>query len=137
MIEDAQILAAESKVQFKPQIQAGVKVRADRGLLRMALLNLIKNAVRYNEPGGLVRLSLVERNEVELTICNTGPGIPPADQPRIFDRFYRVSGSDARSADNLGVGLSLTREIILAHEGRLLLKESRPGHTCFTVSLKK
>jgi two-component system, OmpR family, heavy metal sensor histidine kinase CusS len=136
MIEDARILAADSNIQFELDLPPGIKVRGDRGLLRMALLNLIINAVRYNQPAGSVGLTLAAGKEVELTICNTGPGIPPADQPRIFDRFYRVEQSKARSADGLGLGLSLAREIILAHRGRLFLKESRPGHTCFTVSLK-
>jgi signal transduction histidine kinase len=136
MIEDAQILAAESGLQFKLEIQPGIMVRGDRGLLRMALMNLIQNAVRYNELGGAVGLTLVSGKEVELSICNTGPGIPPNDQLRIFDRFYRVRQSSPGSGEGLGLGLSLAREIILAHRGRLVLKESRPGHTCFTVSLK-
>ena len=137
MIEDAHILAAESNIQFKLDLPPGIKVRGDRGLLRMALLNLIKNAVRYNEPGGSVGLTLAAAQEIELTICNTGSGIPPADQPRVFDRFYRVRQPGPASGDGLGLGLSLAREIILAHKGRLVLKESRPGHTCFTVSLKR
>ena len=136
MIEDAQILAADSNIQFRLDIQAGLKVRGDRGLLRMALLNLISNAVRYNEPNGSVGLTVAGGDEVKLTLCNTGPGIPPEDQPRVFDRFYRVRHSESRAADGLGLGLSLAREIILAHKGTLVLKESRPGHTCFEVSLK-
>ena len=54
----------------------------------------------------------------------------------MFDRFYRVRHSESRAADGLGLGLSLAREIILAHKGTLGLKESGPGHTCFEVSLK-
>ncbi|HYG36254.1 MAG TPA: ATP-binding protein, partial [Clostridia bacterium] len=136
MSEDAQILAADSNIQFKLDIQPGIMVRADRGLLRMALMNLVNNAVRYNEPGGFVGLTLTSGAEVDLVIWNTGPGIPPADQSRIFERFYRGNRSGSRSADGLGLGLSLAREIILAHQGRLALKESRPGYTCFVVSLK-
>ena len=137
MIEDAQIMAADSNIKFMLEVQPGVKIQGDRGLLRMALLNLIQNAVRYNEPGGSVGLTLVSGTDAVLTLCNTGPGIPPADQPRIFDRFYRGGRSGSSSGDGLGLGLSLAREIILAHKGKLLLKESRPGHTCFTVSLKQ
>ena len=71
-----------------------------------------------------------------VTLCNTGPGIPPADQARIFDRFYRVRQSDSRPAEGLGLGLSLAREIMHAHQGEVALKESRPGYTCFTLSLR-
>ena len=137
MIEDAHILAAESNIQFNLDVPLGVTVRGDRGLLRMALLNLIKNAVRYNEPGGSVGLTLTVAQQIELTICNTGPGIPPADQPRVFERFYRARQLALPSGDGLGLGLSLAREIILAHKGTLVLKESRPGYTCFTVCLKR
>jgi len=136
MVEDAQILAADAQIHLKPEISSGIKVRADRGLLRMALLNLIQNAIRYNESGGYVRLALVSVKEtVQLTVCNTGPGIPPTQQSRIFDRFYRVGSAEKRPADGFGLGLSLAREILLAHHGSLVLKESRPGYTCFVVSL--
>lgn len=133
IVEDAQILAADSDIKFHMEIEDGIKVRGDRALLRMALLNLIKNAIAYNEQGGSVSLSLVLRKEVEFTICNTGPGIAPADQPRIFERFFRGAFHGSQSPDGLGLGLSLAREIILAHRGKLLLKESRPGYTCFTA----
>ncbi len=136
MVEDARILAAESNIQFNLDLPPGVMVKGDRGLLRIALLNLIKNAVRYNVPGGSVGLTLVAKPEIVVTVCNTGPGIPPLDQPRIFDRFYRVRQSESSNRDGLGLGLSLAREIVLAHQGKLILKESRPGHTCFALSLK-
>jgi signal transduction histidine kinase len=111
-------------------------VRGDRALLRMALMNLIKNAITYNEKGGSVTLSLVLSKAVEFTICNTGPGIAPADQPKVFDRFFRGSLPRTQSPDGLGLGLSLAREVILAHKGKLLLKESTSGHTCFSVELQ-
>ena len=102
----------------------------------MAVMNLIRNAVCYNEPGGSVGLTLARQDDqIVLTICNTGPGIPAEDQARIFDRFYRSDRT--RTAEGLGLGLSLAREIIHAHQGRLLLKESRPGLTCFTLSLTR
>ena len=133
LVEDAQVLAADSNIKFTLEIEDGIKVLGDRALLRMALLNLIKNAIVYNEQGGSVSLSLVLRKKVEFTICNTGQGIAPADQPRVFDRFFRGRFRCGQAQDGLGLGLSLAREIILAHGGRLLLKESRPGHTCFTA----
>ncbi len=135
IVEDARILAADSEILFKLEIQPGVKVRGDRALIRMALLNLVKNAVIYNERGGSISLSLTSGKEVELTVCNTGPGIPPEDQPRIFDRFYRANRGALRSSEGLGLGLSLAREIIIAHRGKLVLKESQAGNTCFSVSL--
>jgi two-component system heavy metal sensor histidine kinase CusS len=133
--EDAQILAGDSKIKFKLGIEPGVKVRGDRSLIRMALMNLVKNAVLYNEHGGSVEISLTSEKQVLVTISNTGPGIPPECQGRVFDRFYRATPVVSRSKEGIGLGLSLAREIILAHHGTLVLKESRPGHTCFVASL--
>jgi len=104
----------------------------------MALLNLINNALKYNEPGGSVGVTLAAAdNQVVLTLCNSGPGIPAADQPKIFERFYRANQTRSRTTDGLGLGLSLAREIVHAHQGKLVLKESYPGHTCFKLSLNR
>jgi signal transduction histidine kinase len=136
MVEDARVLATDAQLQFDVRIQPGLRVQADRGLLHMALLNLLNNAVKYNEPNGAVGVTLAAvDNRVVLTLCNAGPGIPPADQPRIFERFYRADQSRSRMQDGLGLGLSLAREIVHAHRGQLSLKESRPGQTCFEVTL--
>jgi signal transduction histidine kinase len=119
------------------KIQPGLWVQADRALLQMAIRNLLGNAVKYNEPEGSVGVTLaVDNGQARLTLCNTGAGIPPSDQPKIFDRFYRVRRSDSGSTEGLGLGLSLAREIVHAHQGQLALKESKPGYTCFTLSLR-
>ncbi len=138
MIEDAGVLAGETNLRFDTHIPPDIWVHADRGLLHTALLNLLNNAVKYNEPGGSVGVTLVaEREQITLTLCNSGPGIPPADQPRIFERFYRVDQTRSRTQDGLGLGLSLAREIVHAHGGTLILKESRPGRTGFILALKQ
>lgn len=62
----------------------------------------------------------------ELSVCNGGPGIPEADQPRLFDHFFRGDAAQSRTADGVGLGLSLAREIVRANGGTLSLKESRP-----------
>jgi heavy metal sensor kinase len=138
MIEDARVLAADAQLSFDVDVPAGLWVQADRGLLHMALLNLLNNAVKYNEPGGSVGVALAAADsQVLLTLCNSGPGIPAADQLRLFERFYRADQTRSRTTDGLGLGLSLAREIVHAHRGKLLLQESRPGHTCFQLSLEQ
>ncbi len=136
MVDDARILAGDADLRFDLKIQPGLWVQADRALLQMAIRNLLGNAVKYNEPGGSVGVTLAGADgQAWLTLCNTGAGIPPEDQPKIFERFYRVRRSDSGAAEGLGLGLSLAREIVHAHQGQLALKESRPGYTCFTLSL--
>jgi signal transduction histidine kinase len=74
-------------------------------------------------------------NHVVFTVCNSGSGIPPEDQPRIFDRFYRGGRTARPGVDGIGLGLSLAREIVRAHGGELGREESRAGRTCFVLAL--
>jgi heavy metal sensor kinase len=137
MIEDARVLAAEARLHFDLHLAPQVRVMADRTLLQTAIFNLIGNAIKYNEPDGKVSLRLEQNeNRILLTVANSGPGIPPEDQPKIFDRFFRVQRATAGGADGIGLGLSLAREIVRAHGGELTLRESRRGWTEFAVELK-
>jgi two-component system, OmpR family, heavy metal sensor histidine kinase CusS len=138
ILEDARVLAEEMRLVFEVKITPGIVVRADPVLLRTALLNLLVNAVKYNEPGGKVLATLETReNQVFLTIGNSGPGIPEADKERIFTRFHRVDAARQRQVDGIGLGLSLAREIVRAHDGELELKESRPGWTSFVLRINR
>lgn len=136
MIEDARVLAAGLRLEFDVRIQPGRSVTADRVLLHTALFNLINNAIKYNEPGGRIEIRLQsEREKTLFTISNTGTGISPAEQPKVFERFYRAGHADKPGVDGIGLGLSLAREIIRAHGGELMLQESRPGWTAFVATL--
>lgn len=106
--------------------------------LPFALLNLLVNAVKYNEPGGRVLATLDSReNQAFFSIANSGPGIPEADKDRIFTHFHRVDAARQRKVDGIGLGLSLAREILRAHDGELELRESRPGWTSFLLRMKE
>ena len=136
LIEDAKILAEASKLSFEIEWPASVIVQADRALLHTALLNLLVNAVKYNEPGGRIQIRLTAKEAgVTLDVGNSGPGIAPAEQEKIFNRFHRVEAARSRHVDGLGLGLSLAREIIRAHGGELALRETRPGWTVFELHL--
>jgi len=135
LLEDARVLAADLRLTFDAQMQPRVQVEADRALLRPALFNLLSNAVKYNVPEGRVSVTLARADDhVVFTVGNTGPGIPAEDQPRVFDRFYRVRRGD-RTIEGIGLGLSLAREIIRAHGGEVMLEESRAGWTVFKAIL--
>jgi signal transduction histidine kinase len=137
MIEDARVLAADLRLTFDTHIQPGLGVRADRALLHTALFNLISNAIKYNTPDGKIAIRLESvRDQNILTIGNSGSGIPAGDQAKVFERFYRVDQANSPRVDGIGLGLSLAREIVRAHGGALVLKESRPGWTCFALTLK-
>lgn len=110
-----------------------VRLRCDRARVRQSIANLIDNAVKYTRPGGKVHLSArLEGGEAVAEIADTGPGIPAADLPRIWDRLYR--GDSSRSEKGLGLGLSLVRAAAKAHGGRAEVSVSAAG-SVFTLKL--
>ena len=133
-VEDAQALAPA--LQIQAAVAPGIQVMADRDLLRQAFTNLGSNAVKYNRDGGEIALQLaVQDGWAELDISNTGPGIPPEDQERLFERFYRADRARSRRAEGVGLGLSIAREIIRAHGGDLVLVGSGHDRTTFRMTL--
>jgi signal transduction histidine kinase len=117
---------AESKgVALTVDAPAGLFILGDHGRLRQAVANLVDNAVKYTPAGGRVQLrARAEGLRVVLECVDDGPGVPPEDRSRIWDRLYR--GDRSRSERGLGLGLSLVRAIAHAHGGEAAV-ESEPG----------
>jgi nitrogen-specific signal transduction histidine kinase len=102
-------------------------VAIDKDLFRIVLNNLLTNAIKYNRPGGSVLLSARnEDHEIVISVRDTGIGIAGADHERVFEKFYRVSGSDGAARGGHGLGLYLAAQIVELHHGRLTL-DSEPG----------
>lgn len=135
-VEDAELLAVPSHVVITADIAPGLLVSGDEVLLRRVLLNLIDNAVRYNQPAGQVRLSLCAKADATVfVVANTGRGIPSAKHGELFQRFFRIDSDRNRSTGGSGLGLSLCREILLAHGGTIQLGRSDEIWTEFVVRL--
>ena len=95
-------------------------VAVDSRRIQEVLQNLLDNATQYTLPGGKIVLSAEARSdEVIFTVADTGIGIPQADQPRIFERFYRVDVARSREAGGTGLGLSIARHLVEVHGGRI------------------
>jgi two-component system heavy metal sensor histidine kinase CusS len=125
-------LAEERSLQFT--LDAHGTVWADPILLRRALANLIANAVQYADAGSTITLNSVENGMgIELSVENTGPAIPEAQLPRLFDRFYRADAARRGSAHASGLGLSIVRTIMSLHHGRSSVS-SDFGRTRFTLA---
>ena len=91
------------------------------------LENLLSNAVKFTPEGGSITITgAAEENFVRVVIADTGIGIPPEDQSRIFERFYRVDKARSRSQGGTGLGLSIAQELIRAQGGDITL-DSEPG----------
>jgi signal transduction histidine kinase len=125
------VLAKQRGVKIATNGAEEVGLTGDTTLLRRMVGNLLDNAVRHAGPEGSVSAGL-ERSpdRVALSITNDGPGIPAADQARIFERFVRIGTSDGA-----GLGLPIARWIAEAHGGTLELDGSAPGRTTFVVTL--
>jgi signal transduction histidine kinase len=130
-----EVLATERGVAIRSAPLTEVPLKGDEDLLRQLFLNLLQNAVHHTPPGGSVRVEISLKNSLQVRITNTGPGIPAADQTRIFDRFVRLDS--ARSGPGAGLGLPIARWIAEAHEGTLVLEASGPDGTTFCVTLPR
>lgn len=138
LTEDIEVMAEAAGLSFRAQTPAGCIVRMDPNMLRMAVLNLYSNAVKYNESGGRVESDLMLTADwARLRITNTGPGIPEAMQALVFERFHRGNARQTGPSEGLGLGLGLAREIARAHGGDVHLASSRPGATVFELVLPR
>ncbi len=113
-------------------------VAGDARRLQEVLQNLLDNAIQYTLPGGKIVLNAELKNDyVVFTVSDTGIGIPTADQPRIFERFYRVDAARSREAGGTGLGLAIAKHLVEVHGGRVWV-ESELGvgsHFHFSVPL--
>jgi len=120
---------AEAKgVRIELEVPASLPfVRGNLGLIERTLSNLLDNALRHTPAGGEVRVSLglAADGRVQVSVRDTGEGIPARHQARIFERFYRV-GDDARGPGGAGLGLAIAARVVELHGGTLTV-ESRPG----------
>jgi signal transduction histidine kinase len=134
LAEDTAALGQASDLKVTCSIPQPVTVFADRHRLRQLFLNLADNAVKYNEPGGSVRISLSRSaRDAIVEITNSGPGIPPESLPSIFERFYRGPENQSRRIDGSGLGLSIARWIADAHHGSL---SAQSDHNLTTLTLR-
>ena len=113
-------------------------VRADRQRLLQVLLNLVRNAITYTPDGGIVVIALqrADMHYVELSVADTGIGIPPEDQERIFERFYRTDSSRSRTSGGFGLGLAIVRDFVLAMGGSVQVESVVGEGSCFKVLLR-
>jgi two-component system phosphate regulon sensor histidine kinase PhoR len=126
--ETAQRRAAEKGLTLSLNLPSQIPdVLADNRRLQEVLQNLLDNAIQYTLPGGKIVLSAETRgDDVIFTVADTGIGIPQADQPRIFERFYRVDVARSREAGGTGLGLSISKHLVEAQGGRIWV-ESEVG----------
>jgi signal transduction histidine kinase len=128
-------LAEERDVKLESSLDEGCIVLADPDDLHEVIFNLAENAIKYNVPGGQVRVLLYrQEGEARLLVDDTGIGIAAEKLPNIFDRFYRVDESRTGDEGSSGLGLSIVKETVEKHGGRVEAQRREGGGMRFAVS---
>ena len=113
-------------------------IEADRDRLQQVLINLVDNAIKFTPASGTVTLDIsaeTGENYVRCRVIDSGIGIPPIDLPRIFERFYRVDKARSRVTGGVGLGLSIVKDIIEAHHGKITVSSEVNRGTTFIIDL--
>lgn len=128
-------LADHRNVALHYDGDTAVPVCAAKDDLYQIIFNLVENAIKYNVPEGMVTVSVSrEGDSGVLTVADTGIGIPEADVPHVFSRFYRVDKARSREAGGSGLGLSIVRDAVILHGGTIAVAPNTPHGTVFTVT---
>jgi len=134
VVELYELIAQEKGISIARDLREPLSVRVDPARMRQVFANLLDNAIKYTPAGGLVSISAQRHDgEVELIFRDTGRGISGTDLPRIWERLYR--GDKSRSQHGLGLGLSLVKAIVQAHQGRVEVTSMEGKETEFRVFL--
>jgi len=132
--------AEKKNIQLTCHAKEGLpEVQGDEDRLEQVLINVIDNAIKYTPQGGKVDVTCVEDDGfVKVAVADTGPGIPPEDLDRVFERFYRVEPDRSTQTGGRGLGLAIARHIVEAHGGAIWAESQiGKGSTfCFTIPVE-
>lgn len=126
----------DKKVDVEGLEDISLTVRADEDLMFQVLYNLIENAVKFVNQGGVISFQLYAEDGIaHICIKNTGEGLADDELPRIFDRFYKTDTSRSQDKTGLGLGLSISRKIVHLHQGHIVVKSVKDEYTSFEVQI--
>jgi len=142
IVEDAlcamRVQAHDAQVELRSACEAGLErlpAEVDRDRITQVLMNLLSNALKYSPPQGAIEVVLARGSRgLRITVADRGPGIPPAFRARIFQRFSQAdAGADRKTSS--GLGLAISRQIMVEHGGELSFEDREGGGTCFHIDL--
>ncbi|MTA30456.1 MAG: two-component sensor histidine kinase [Actinobacteria bacterium] len=135
-IDRNQLLANQNNIRLVSEIENSITLQGDYEMLVTAVRNLIENAILYSEPGGQVGVRVkVVHDVAEVTVTDSGIGIPESEQERIFERFYRVDPSRSRQTGGTGLGLSIVKHAASHHKGEIRIFSKVGVGSTFTLRL--
>ena len=113
-----------------------IEVYADKERIKQVLVNLVDNAIKYTDQGTVTLSARKEHHKVTVTVADTGMGIPSEQQPRIFERFYRVDKDRSREAGGTGLGLAIVKHILERHNSKITVESELGKGSIFTFLLE-
>ena len=129
-------LYVNKSVRLQREIEPDVSAVVDTAKIRQVIENLLSNAMRYTDSGGIVKLALKKgASEIKITVADTGIGISEKDLPYIFERFYRTDKSRARASGGMGIGLAIVKAVVEAHHGSIRAESREGAGSTFIVTL--
>ncbi len=134
VVNEYKNISIEKDISINFKMAGSIKIKADQTLITRLLINLIDNAINYNEKGGKVDVEILnEKNMAKIIIEDNGVGISSEDIPYVFDRFYQADS--ARNGHGTGLGLSIVKWIVDVHKGTILVESEIGKGTRFIVNL--
>ena len=133
VLADLEPLAQKNKIKLSGKCGDATMTGSDILIYRL-VYNLVENAIKYNHEGGLVTVTVYQKEKrIYLSVEDTGSGIPKELRERVFDPFFRVDKSRSRELGGVGLGLALVREIVRVHDGSITIRSNPAGGTVFEV----
>jgi signal transduction histidine kinase len=139
IVDSLNIIAREKGIALEGIIpDKKIEIWGDPDKLNQVVSNLVENAIKYNKPSGKVQVSLEDGEDlVNISVRDTGMGIPKDDLDKVFDRFYRVERNDTAGISGTGLGLSIVKDIVNMHKGVISVESEINTGSKFTVALPK
>lgn len=128
--------AKKKEMEISLSVDCDAKVNCDRYLIEQSIVNLIDNAIRYNDKGNKIDVHCYQAEDfVNIDVRDYGMGIAEKQLPKIFERFYRVDRARSRELGGTGLGLSIVKHIAQAHNGKITVESKVGEGSCFTLAL--
>jgi len=136
-VETMSVVAVERGIAIHFDANKPVRMHADKSEIEIICNNLISNAVKYNKDNGLVEISLFKfSDEITLKVSDTGFGMNPEEQERLFGEFVRIKNENTRNIMGSGLGLSIVKKLITLYKGDITVESEKDKGSTFTVMLK-
>jgi signal transduction histidine kinase len=136
VVADFMPLLEKEKIHIEANLPQALNMTGDMDYIRRVLINILDNAVKYNMENGQIMLTAAEnKNNICISLYNTGPGIPEDELENVFDQFYRVEKSHSPQYGGAGLGLAIVRRIVQLHGGRVKMESLEGAWARITICL--